>query len=91
MLTHRQDLDRRSGVLTRVDRYRDSAGRTTRVSSRQFVSMCEPHLAALEVIVEAEDWSGEVAIESLINGAVSNRNVVADEQLAHQHLVALRL
>ncbi len=88
MLSHYQDLDLRRGVLTRTNRYRDVSGRTTKVTSRQFQSLAEPHLAAMEITLEAEDWSGAVTVCSAVNGAVSNRNVVADLPLAHEHLVA---
>lgn len=87
MLSHHQDLDLHRGVLTRTNRYRDTAGRTTRVTSRQFHSLAEPHLAALEITLEAENWSGEVTVRSAINGAVANRNVAADRALTHEHLV----
>ncbi len=87
MLSHHQDLDLRSGVLTRINCYRDAAGRKTRITSRQFQSLDDPHLAALEVTLEAEDWSGEVVLESVVNGTVANRNVRADFALAHEHLV----
>ncbi len=87
MLSHHQDLDLYRGVLTRINRYRDDTGRTTRVTSRQFHSLAEPHLASMEVTIEAEDWSGEVTVCSAVNGAVANRNVVADFELAHEHLV----
>ncbi|QHE74212.1 Trehalose-6-phosphate phosphatase (plasmid) [Rhodococcus sp. WAY2] len=90
MLSYRQDLDLRTGVLTRTHRYRDAVGRTTRVTSRQFQSLTETHLAALELILEAEDWSGEMTVESAVNGAVANRNVAADRALAHEHLVPVR-
>ncbi|MCY0906403.1 beta-phosphoglucomutase family hydrolase [Arthrobacter sp. H14-L1] len=86
MLSHHQDLDLRTGVLTRTNRYRDAAGRTTRIISRAFQSLTEPHLAALDVTLEAEDWSGEVIVCSAVNGAVANTNVAADRSLAHDHL-----
>ncbi|MDT5135571.1 MAG: hypothetical protein QOE41_4882 [Mycobacterium sp.] len=86
MLSHRQDLDLRTGVLTRANRYRDEAGRTTLITSRRLVSVHQPHLAGLEVTIEAEDWSGEIVLESVLNGAVENRNVAADLQLASRHL-----
>jgi beta-phosphoglucomutase family hydrolase len=89
MVSHRQDLDLRNGVLTRVNRYRDEAGRTTLITSRQVVSICETHLAVLEVTIEAEDWAGDVTVESVINGAVANRNVAADLQLTGEHLMSV--
>jgi len=86
MVSHRQDLDLRTGVLTRTNRYRDTAGRTTRITSRQVVSIAEPNLAGLEITLEAENWSGEMLLESGINARVANRNVAADHGLAHDHL-----
>lgn len=89
MLSHHQILDLRRGVLTRMNRYRDAAGRTTRVTSRQLQSMADPHLASLEVTVVAEDWSGELVVRSVVNGDVANRNVVADQSLPGEHLVTV--
>lgn len=86
MISHHQDLDLRAGVLTRVNRYRDDQGRTTRVTARQFQSLSHTHLAALQLTVEAEDWTGSVVVTSAINGRVANRNAAADRDLAHDHL-----
>lgn len=87
MLSHRQELDLRRGVLSRKNRYCDAAGRTTVVTSRQFQSQAQSHLAAMETAVEAENWSGEIIIRSAVNGQVANRNVAADDSLANEHLV----
>jgi beta-phosphoglucomutase family hydrolase len=89
MLSHHQHLDLGEGVLTRANRYRDDAGRTTLITSRQLVSMRVPTVAALAVTIEAEDWSGDLTIQSVINAAVANRNVAADFLLASQHLVSV--
>ncbi|MET8651584.1 HAD-IA family hydrolase [Nocardia aurea] len=86
MIDHHQDLDLRAGVLTRTNRYRDSSGRTTRLTTRQFQSLTHPHLAAIELGVEAEDWSGTVVVTSQIDGRVANRNVAADRALNGRHL-----
>ena len=40
---YRQELDLRSGVLTRRFRVKDKAGRETSVESRRLVSMHDPH------------------------------------------------
>lgn len=87
MISHHQVLDLRRGVLTRTNRYRDAAGRTTRVTCRQLHSMADPHLAALEVTIVAEDWAGELVVRSVVNGHVANRNVVADKSLSSEHLI----
>ncbi|MEO7850357.1 MAG: HAD family hydrolase [Arachnia sp.] len=89
MISHHQVLDLRRGVLTRTNRYRDAVGRTTRVTCRQLQSMADPHLATLEVTIVPEDWSGELIVRSVVNGDVANRNVVADQLLASEHLTTV--
>ncbi|WP_280500705.1 beta-phosphoglucomutase family hydrolase [Nocardia farcinica] len=86
MVAHHQDLNLRSGVLTTIDHYRHGQGRRTKVTTRRFHSMTDPHLAALEVTVVAENWSGQVVIESGVDGRVANRNVAADRPLDGRHL-----
>jgi len=86
ILGYRQELDLRLGVLTRVVRFCDDAGRTTKVTSVRFVSHAAPHIAVLGTTFEAEDWSGPMTVRSAINGRVANRNVAADRLLAGSHL-----
>ena len=87
LVEYRQQLDLRRGVLTRVVRVRDRAGRTSTVTTVRFVSQATPHIAVLETTFEAEDWTGHVTVRSGIDGRVANRNVAADAQLASGHLV----
>ncbi|HSP75567.1 MAG TPA: beta-phosphoglucomutase family hydrolase [Cryobacterium sp.] len=87
LVTYLQELDLRRGVLTRVIRWRDEAGRTTRVTSRRFVSQAAPHVAVLDTTFEAEDWSGQLTVRSALEGRVFNRNVAADRLLSNAHLL----
>ncbi len=86
MLSCSQQLDVRRGLLTRVGRYRDAAGRTTLVTSRSFLHLTLEHLAVLETTVEAEDWSGPLVVRSGLDGRVANRNVAEYRLLADKHL-----
>lgn len=86
ILDYHQELDLRSGVLRRRVRQRDGAGRITRISTEQFQSMSDPHLAALQLTVEPENWGGEVRVHSAINGDVRNTNVAEDRNLETRHL-----
>ena len=90
LVTYHQELDLRRAVLTRVIRFRDEAGRTTRVTSRRFVSQTAPHVAVLDSTFEAEDWSGPITVRSALDGRVANRNVAADRLLAGTHLTPRR-
>ncbi|KDE97149.1 beta-phosphoglucomutase [Mycolicibacterium aromaticivorans JS19b1 = JCM 16368] len=87
MLSSWQQLDLRRGLLTRVFRYRDTAGRTTRVTHRSFVHLMQTNLGVLETTVEAEDWSGRIIVRSGIDGRIANRNVAEYRLLAHEHLL----
>ena len=82
---HRFDID--SAVVTRDLRFRDRAGRTTTLHSRRFVSMADPHLAAIEWTLMAEDWCGRVEVISAIDGRVTNGGVARYGRLSGRHLV----
>jgi trehalose/maltose hydrolase-like predicted phosphorylase len=86
IITERQELDLRRGVLTRWLRFRDTAGRVTGVTQRRFVHMQRAHLAGLETVVSAENWSGRLRIRSGIDGTVQNTGVDRYKSLASVHL-----
>jgi alpha,alpha-trehalase len=86
VLSYRQELDLRRGVLLRDLRVRDVAGRTTRVRSVRLVNMASPHLAALETTITPEDWSGPLEIRTALDGRVINDLVGRYRHLAKDHL-----
>ena len=87
VLTYVQELDLRTGVLSRAFRFRDADGRTTGVRQRRLVSMAEPHLAALETTIVPEDWSGRLEVRSGLDGTVTNSGVARYRSLRGDHLV----
>jgi alpha,alpha-trehalase len=87
VLEHRQELDLRTGLLTRAFRFRDGEGRTTAVRQRRLVSMDQPELAALETTIVAEDWSGRLEIRSGLDGRVVNGGVARYRTLRGDHVV----
>ena len=88
LLSYRQNMDLRQAELTREFRFRDPAGRTTRVLQRRIAAMHLPHACALETTVWAEDWSGTVEFLSMIDGDVRNSGVERYNALSNDHLVA---
>ncbi|HEU5161011.1 MAG TPA: glycosyl hydrolase family 65 protein [Streptosporangiaceae bacterium] len=86
LVSFRQELDMRRGVLTRLLRLRDDAGRTTSVTQRRLVSMEDPHLAAIETTILPEDWSGRVEVRSALDGTVANAGVARYRALNGAHL-----
>ena len=85
----RQELDLKGGLLCRSLRLRDSDGRVTRWEERRLVSMDNPHLAALEVRLTPENWSGQMAIRSGLDGGVINDGVARYRALNRRHLETL--
>ena len=87
ILDYTQELDIRRGVLTRLVDF-EMEGRRTRLSQRRFVSMNDPHLAAVETTVTPEGWSGTVTFRSALDGRVENRGVARYREFASNHLEA---
>ncbi len=81
-----QELDMQRGLLSRFIRYKDGEGRVTRVNQRRFVSMADPHVAALETTLVPENWVGNLEIHTALDGTVTNSGVERYRQLNSQHL-----
>ncbi|MEH0416766.1 glycoside hydrolase family 65 protein [Streptomyces sp. B21-083] len=90
LLDHRHTLDLRHATLTRAFRHRDERAGVVAVEQTRLVHMGDPHLAALRTVFTAEDWSGEVEIESCLDGEVLNGNVHRYRALNHQQLTQVR-
>jgi alpha,alpha-trehalase len=89
ILGYRQELDLKNGVLHRWVHCRDAKGQETRIDQRRLVHMANPHLAALETVVEAVNWSGRIEVRSCIDGRVINGGVARYQTLSNQHLEPL--
>ncbi len=89
ILSYKHELDLKSGLLTRHMRLRDKQGRETTVKSRRLVHMGQPHLAAIEVTLCPENWSGRIDVRSALDGRVINTGVERYRQLNSKHLATL--
>ncbi|MFQ5990348.1 MAG: glycoside hydrolase family 65 protein [Candidatus Methylomirabilales bacterium] len=86
ILSYRQELDLKQGVLLRSLRFQDKEGRRTTLASRRFVHMGYKHLAGLETTIAAENWSGPLYIRSALDGRVLNAGVERYRALSNKHL-----
>lgn len=86
VLDYQQELDMRRGILTRRLRVADREGRVTRARWRCLVNMAAAHLAALEVELIPENWSGRLRVRSELDGTVQNTGVRRYRQLNGRHL-----
>jgi alpha,alpha-trehalase len=89
ILSYRQELDLKSGILVRTIHFRDAGGRETRVIQRRLVHMREEHMAALETRITAQNWSGQLEIRSALDGRVVNNGVERYKGLNNRHLEVL--
>jgi alpha,alpha-trehalase len=89
ILTYRQVLDIKTGVLYREVFCRDSQARETKIAERRLVHMANQHLAALEVTLTAVNWSGSLEVRSALDGRVVNAGVERYRDLNSKHLEPL--
>ncbi|HXV23192.1 MAG TPA: glycosyl hydrolase family 65 protein [Alphaproteobacteria bacterium] len=88
LLEYRQELDLERGLLERRLRVRDAEGRETSLASRRLVHMGLPHLAAMQVTLRPENWSGVAVVRTALDGRVINSGVERYRQLNNKHLVS---
>lgn len=86
ILTFRQELDIERGMLLRDLRFRDGQDHTVRMRERRLVAMHQPHLAALETRLTAEDWSGVLEVRTALDGETTNSGVERYNSLNGKHL-----
>ena len=83
---YRATVDLRRATFTREFVWRDPQGRTTLVTQRRLVAMHQPHVAALETTLQAQNWAGRLEMRSTVDGDVTNSGVERYRQLASRHL-----
>lgn len=79
-------LDLTEALLVRRYSVSDPAGRTCSVLERRLVSMADPHLAAIEMHIVAENWSGCLEIQAGLNGAVRDDETLEERLIGGLHL-----
>jgi trehalose/maltose hydrolase-like predicted phosphorylase len=89
LLSYRQELDLRRGLLLRTVRFQDPAGRRTLLQEERLVSMSDTHLGALSLTLTAENWSGPVTVRSALDGRVVNNGAKLYQKFNNKHLEPL--
>ncbi len=82
-------LDLRRGVLHRSLYFQDAGGRGLRVGHTRLVHMGDPGLAAQRTTFHAYGWSGEIEVESVLDGDVANTGVERYHHFRPEELSAL--
>jgi beta-phosphoglucomutase family hydrolase len=86
LLSYRQELDLRRGLLLRTIHFEDAHGQRSVLQERRLVSMANMHLGALALTLTAENWSGRVTVRSSIDGRVANAGAKLYQKFNNKHL-----
>ncbi|WP_230396267.1 glycoside hydrolase family 65 protein [Streptomyces blattellae] len=86
VLDHRMTLHLASAILERRTRYDLGDDRLLTVRQQRIVHMADQHLAALRTEFTAENFSGELQVEALLDGGVTNAGVPRYRDLDGHHL-----
>jgi alpha,alpha-trehalase len=86
LLDYLHELDIHNGVLHRRWRFRDDAQRITAVHEQRLIHMENPHLAAIQLTLRPENWSGRIQVRTAIDGRVRNEGVMRYRALSNHHL-----
>lgn len=87
--SYRQELDLRRGMLMRKLHIEDAQGRRSTLTERRLVSMSDMHLAAIELTITAENWSGGIKVRSALDGTVVNAGAKLYKPFNNRHLEPL--
>jgi beta-phosphoglucomutase family hydrolase len=86
ILSYRQELDLRHGMLLRHISFEDVQGRRSTLRERRLVSMADMHISALEVSLTADNWSAGVTVRSAIDGRIVNTGAKLYRKFNNKHL-----
>ncbi len=86
ILSYHQNLDFQNAVMEREVVIQDNLGRISRISSRRFASMDNPHIVALRFTLRPVNYSARVEFRTSIDGTVENKGVARYSELATDHL-----
>src|SRR3990167_39968 len=89
LLSYRQELDLRRGMLLKTLRFEDRQGRRSLLQERRLVSMDDMHLGALQWALTAENWSECVTLRSAIDGRIVNAGAKPYRKFNSKHLEPL--
>lgn len=87
LLEYKQELNLKEGTLTQDITFRDSKDQETRIVTKRFASMDDPHNVAIQFSVTPLNYSGDISLGSFLDGNIKNNNVARYRQLKQQHLV----
>jgi len=86
IVSYVQELDLKNGELKREIRFENPEGRLTTMKTRRLISMADAFVAAREITLIPENWSGSATFLSALDGRVINEGVDRYKALDGRHL-----
>jgi beta-phosphoglucomutase family hydrolase len=86
IVDYRQKLHLKEAYLEQTLLVKDKNGRMTKLVSRRFACMYDPHYAAIRYEITPLNYNEKITIRSSIDGNVINNNVARYRQLNQRHL-----
>jgi len=86
ILSYQQNLSLSDGSMERTLVIQDNLGRLTKITSRRFASMDDPHRCALKFTLKPVNYSATVEFRSAIDGRIQNKGVARYSELSCDHL-----
>lgn len=81
-----QELNIQNGELHRCISFEDAKGRETELHCFRFVSMDNPHVAAIKWEIKPLNWNSKITVRSWVDGSVKNLGVSRYLSLSNKHL-----
>ncbi|NQT28236.1 MAG: hypothetical protein HQ570_01405, partial [Candidatus Omnitrophica bacterium] len=91
ILSFKQKLDMRKGILSRKIRFQNRKGHKTFVEMNRIVHMDNPHCGAFEYIIIPENYNEWITVRTMLDGTVLNTGVERYRQLNSKHWKASSL
>lgn len=91
ILSFKQKLDMRKGILSRKIRFQNRKGHRTFVEMNRIVHMDNPHYGAFEYIIIPENYNEWITVRTMLDGTVLNAGVERYRQLNSKHWKASSL
>ena len=85
IIAYSQELDMKSGILSRKMRFETRKGYRTQIITQRIVHMKYPHLAAIKYVIVPENYSDHITVRTMLDGSVQNTNVERYRQLRSDH------
>lgn len=89
VLDYKSILDMKRGTLTRTILWENNLGQITKVEKERFISLHHLHLACLRYTLTPINYSGELVIETGIDGSVRNSPINDDQMKVNNKTIKL--